>query len=85
MICWVLNNSVVSDSLQHYGLKSVRLLYSWDFLGKKTGVSCHFLLQGNLPDPEIEPVSLGSPALAGGFFTTLPPGKPNTSFQTCQF
>ena len=25
---------------------------------------------GNLPDSEIEPVSLTSPALAGGFFTT---------------
>ena len=25
---------------------------------------------GDLPDPEIEPVSLMSPALAGGFFTT---------------
>ena len=28
---------------------------------------------GDLPDPEIK---LGSPALAGGFFTTEPPGKP---------
>ena len=27
----------------------------------------------NLPDPGIEPES---PALAGGFFTTEPPGKP---------
>ena len=25
---------------------------------------------GNLPDPGTEPVSLASPALAGGFFTT---------------
>ena len=31
---------------------------------------------GDLPDPGIEPVSLASPALAGGFFTTTPPGKP---------
>ena len=31
---------------------------------------------GDLPDPETEPVTLMSPALAGGFFTTLPPGKP---------
>ena len=23
-----------------------RLLYPWDFLGKSTGVGCHFLLQG---------------------------------------
>ena len=28
---------------------------------------------GDLPDPGTEPVS---PALAGGFFTTEPPGKP---------
>ena len=29
-----------------------------------------FLLQGNLPDPGIEPKSLASPALPGRFFTT---------------
>ena len=27
---------------------------------------------GDLPDPGIEPASLTSPALAGGFFTTEP-------------
>ena len=26
---------------------------------------------GGLPDPEIEPTSLASPALAGGLFTTI--------------
>ena len=31
---------------------------------------------GDLPDPGIETVSLKSPALAGGFFTTELPGKP---------
>ena len=31
----------------------------------------------DLPDPRIEPRSPASPALAGGFFTTLPPGKPH--------
>ena len=31
---------------------------------------------GNLPNPGIEATSLVSPALAGGFFTTAPPGKP---------
>ena len=31
---------------------------------------------GDLPDPGIEPVSLASPAFAGGFFTTVPPEKP---------
>ena len=31
---------------------------------------------GDLPNPEIKPTSPVSPALAGGFFTTEPPGKP---------
>ena len=26
-----------------------RVLHPWDFLGKSTGVGCHFLLQGILP------------------------------------
>ena len=30
---------------------------------------------GDLPNPGTEPTSLGFPALAGGFFTTAPPGK----------
>ena len=32
-----------------------------------------FPIAGDIPDPEIK---LTSPVLAGGFFTTLPPGKP---------
>ena len=35
-----------------------------------------FPTPGDLPDPELG--SLVSPALAGGFFTTAPPGKPST-------
>ena len=31
------------------------------------------------PNPGIEPASPVSPALAGGFFTTLPPGRPSWS------
>ena len=34
-----------------------------------------FPAPGDLPEPGIEPASL---ALAGGFFTTVPPGKPHT-------
>ena len=52
-----------------------RPLHPQDFPGKNTGVGCHSLLQGNLPNPGIEPTSLLSPALARGFFTTAPPGK----------
>ena len=34
---------------------------------------------GNLQNPGIKPSSLASPALAGGFFPTVPPGKPLNS------
>ena len=36
---------------------------------------------GDLPDPGIEPAS---PALAGGFFTTEPPGKSNKAGGTAK-
>ena len=36
-----------------------------------------FASPGNIPDPRMESTS---PALAGGFFTTKPPGKPNKMF-----
>ena len=35
-----------------------------------------FPTPGYLPDPGTEPVSLTSPASAGGFFTSAPPRKP---------
>jgi len=38
-------------------------------------VGCHFLLQGFFLT-WTEPVSLESPELAGGFFTSAPPGMP---------
>ena len=39
------------------------------------GVGCHALLQGIFPTQGSN-LCLLSPALAGGFFTTEPPGKP---------
>ena len=42
--------SVLSPCLvQRFGLYFIRLLCPWDFLGKETGVDCHFLLQGIFP------------------------------------
>ena len=35
-----------------------------------------FPFPGDLPHSGIKPMSLASPALAGGFFTTEPPEKP---------
>ena len=51
--------------LRPYRLHPTSLLCPWDFPGKNTGVGCHFLLQGNLPNPG-----------ASRFFPTEPPGKP---------
>ena len=69
--------SVVSDSLRPRGLWPARLLYLWNFPRKNTGVGCHVVfLHRNLPYPEIGPES---PALAGKFFTTEPPGKPRST------
>ena len=47
-----------------------RLPCPWVSPGKNTGVGRHDLLQGDLPNPGIEPMSLTSPALEGRFFTT---------------
>ena len=35
--------------MQPHGLQPARLLWPWDFLGKNSGVGCHFLLQGICP------------------------------------
>ena len=43
------SHSVVPNALWPHGLQSTRLLCPWDFPGKKTGVGCHFLLQGIFP------------------------------------
>ena len=47
--------SVVSDSLQPYGLQPTRLLCPWDSPGKHTGVGCHALLQGIFPTRGLNP------------------------------
>ena len=54
----------------------------WDFSGKNTGVGLPFPPPGDLPDPEIKPMSLASPALAGRFFTTEPQRKPTRAVQS---
>ena len=45
-VCVCVIHSVMSNSLQVYGLQPSRLLCPWDSLGKNTGVGCHSLLQG---------------------------------------
>ena len=36
---------------------------------------------GDLPDPGTEPTAVAFPVLTGGFFATMPPGKPQVSRQ----
>ena len=68
--------SVVSDSYQpwtvaHEAPLSVAL--SW----QEYCSGLPFPPPGDLPDPGFKPTTLVSPALAGRFFITEPPGKPN--------
>ena len=66
------SRSVVSNSLGPHGLQPTRLLHPWNFPGMSTGVGCRFLLQGNLPNPGIEP---GSPALQADALPSKSPGN----------
>ena len=63
-------------TLQPRGLYPTRLLCLWDFPGNDTGEGgLPFPPSGDLPELGIKPESPASPSLAGGFFTTKPPGK----------
>ena len=54
----LLSHLVVSDSLRPLGLWPARLLCSWNFPGKNTGVGCHLPTPGNLPDQGLNPCLL---------------------------
>ena len=56
----------MSSVVQPNALQPARPFCPWNSPGKNTGVGCHL---EDLPDPGIEPLSLKSPALAGGFLT----------------
>ena len=58
-----------------------RLLYPWNSPGKNTGVDCHSLLQGDLPNPGIEP---GSSALQADSLLSEPPGVPHQAMPLCE-
>ena len=82
MPCSLPQLSVVSVGVNRFSC--VRLFMTLWIIARQAPLSMGFSRQeywsglscpppGNLPDPGIEPVS---PALAGGFFITEPPGKP---------
>ena len=56
--------------MQPYGLQLARRLCPWDSPGKNIEVGCLVPPPGDLPDLGVEPVSLMSLALTGGFLTT---------------
>ena len=66
--------SVVSDSFATPWAVARQGPVSMGFPRQEYWSGLPFLSPGGLPDPGIKPLS---PALAGGFFTTEPPGKPN--------
>ena len=72
-VCVCVSCSVMSDSLQLHLAHQVPC--PWNFPGKNTGVGCHSLLQGNLPNPRIKPMSHVS-CIGSGFSPTAPPRKP---------
>ena len=71
----VFGREVVSDSSATPWTVACQASLSMDFTSKNTGVGSHFLLQGDRPNPGNEPEAPVTPALAGGFFTTEPPGN----------
>ena len=50
---------------------------SMEFSRQEYWSELQFPTPEDLPDPGFELLSLESPALAGGVFTTMPPGKPS--------
>ena len=72
---WVhvcLGASVVSDSLDPMDCSPSG---SWGYSSKNTGVGCHALLQGNLPNPGVEPTSLCLLHWQAGSLPILTPGR----------
>ena len=55
---------------------ATRLLLSWDFPGKNTGVGCHFLLQGIFPSQGLNPHLLHPLYWQADSLPLAPPGKP---------
>ena len=70
----------MSDSQRLHGLQPTRLLHSWDFPGKNTGVGCHFLLQYMKVESESE-VAQSYPTLSDPMDCSLPGSSIHGIFQ----
>ena len=69
-------HSVVSDSATPMDCRAPGFSVQWGISQANILNGLPFPPPGNLPDPGTESVSPVSLALAGGFFTAEPPGKP---------
>ena len=67
--------SVASDSATPWTITHLAPLFM-GFSGQEDWSGLPYPTPGDLPDLGIEAASPVSPALTGGFFTTVPPGKP---------
>ena len=67
---------LVSDSVTTWTVAHQASL-SMEFSRQEYWSVLPFPSLGDIPSPGMEPVSLASPAMAGRFFTTAPPGKPH--------
>ena len=65
--------SALSDSLRPPWTVACQAPLSMKFFRQQYWSGLLFPIPGDLHDPEIEPASLATPALAGRFFTTVPP------------
>ena len=72
VITIVPSHSVVSSSFANPKTVAHRAPLSMGFLRQEYWSGLPFPFPGDLPNPGIEPMSPGSPALAGRFFTTMP-------------
>ena len=68
--------SVMSGSLWPYRLQPARLLCRWNFPGKNTGVSCHFLLHSIFLTKGSNPCRSHLLQGQAGSLPNEPPGKP---------
>ena len=74
-MCAFLVVSVKSSSFASLCTTAHQALLSMGFSRQEYWSGLSFPPPGDLPDPGIEPKAPATPALAGGFFTTEPPGK----------
>ena len=72
----------MSNAMQPRELQPARLLCPWGFPRQEYWSGLPFPSLGDLSNPGIEPTS---PTLAGGFFTTEPPGRSMWIYTSLQF